>query len=136
MLPDINECEEERHTCHNSARCVNDNGGYHCECKTGRDGGGCSYHCVDNGIERRSGESWTMQNKACSRCSCNKGVVTCQENICNCNDAQVDINCCPQCDRQTRCHHQADYAITFRSGQTWMYQCQLCECMVSVYPIS
>lgn len=133
ILADIDECKEEIHTCHDSTRCANDEGGYHCECKSSADeeNGSCTYGCSFHGVDRNHGDAWTSEQSACSRCTCNKGVVTCQEQTCNCEDEQVDLNCCPACDDKSRCHHQESTSLTYRSGQTWVYQCQLCECMVS-----
>ncbi|KAI1301911.1 Protein kinase C-binding protein NELL1 [Halotydeus destructor] len=125
---DIDECDQGLHTCHNSQACVNENGGYRCECRD-MVNGTCSDHCLHHGHERDHGDTWSSQLDACSRCTCNRGVVTCQEPMCNCNDAEVDLECCPQCDLASRCHHQQNHSMTFRSGQTWEYQCQLCECM-------
>ncbi|RWS27877.1 protein kinase C-binding protein NELL2-like protein, partial [Leptotrombidium deliense] len=123
---DVDECSEDINTCHESTQCVNFEGGYRCDCHTQHN---CSLNCSDNGIERFNGERWPEENNLCSECSCHKGVVTCHSQSCNCNDPQVDVNCCPQCDISTQCRHQEDNSLMFKSGDTWIYQCQICECM-------
>ncbi len=130
----IDECSTGLHTCHHSAKCVNEDGGYYCECKsTDNSERICSNNCIHNNIEYSDGNEWTSDNDSCMKCSCNKGVVTCHKPTCNCKDAQIDLDCCPQCDISSRvCHHQQDPSIKYRTGQTWVYDCQMCECMVSL----
>lgn len=35
LFIDINECEDGSHTCHGTAKCVNTEGSFHCECLNG-----------------------------------------------------------------------------------------------------
>ena len=88
--------------------------------------------CVVNKVERPHGDVWTPPGSECSKCLCSEGTVTCDRIVCNCTDPKVDLACCPQCDPRASCSHQIQPNLTFNSGQRWIYQCQTCECLVSV----
>lgn len=45
--------------------------------------------------------------------------------------ARAPAACCPHCEPRYRCRHQEMHHVTFRSGERWLYQCQICECLVS-----
>lgn len=75
------------------------------------------------------------RNQPCKLCTCNKGVISCAEQSCDCerwgqsNSITKDI-CCPHCDPKKSCRHQELNHLIFKSGEQWIYQCQTCECLV------
>lgn len=85
-------------------------------------------------IEIPDGERVPPHNQLCKICTCNKGVISCEEPVCNCSTWKKESGrdlCCPQCDPKESCLHQELKHIVFRSGEQWIYQCQTCECLVS-----
>jgi len=133
---DIDECHLGLHTCHESAKCVNTEGGFRCECQDSEYDDGCKLHCIQPStlIERFDGETFIDDSSSCSTCSCHRGVISCSAKVCDCSDSEVDLDCCPHCDDDSpRCRHQENTSLTFASGQNWTYQCQVCECMVSFF---
>lgn len=131
---DIDECEESLHTCHPTAVCHNVDGGFRCECETDT----CELGCTWQGSIVMSGSRWSEPG-GCRSCVCEAGVVTCADKLCHCditqNDtlssvAQAPMSCCPQCESRYHCRHQEMHHVTFRSGERWLYQCQICECLL------
>ena len=59
------------------------------------------------------------------------GVATCHRMTCDCEADDVDLACCPRCDESAACPHQ-EFSISMQHGETWVYQCQICECLVSL----
>lgn len=85
-------------------------------------------------MEIPDGERVSPRNQPCKVCTCNKGVISCEEPVCNCSTWKKGNGrdlCCPQCDPRWSCLHQELKHIVFRSGEQWIYQCQTCECLVS-----
>lgn len=90
--------------------------------------------CMFEDMEIPDGERVSPHNQPCKICTCNKGVITCEEPACNCSTWKTGSGrdlCCPQCDPKESCLHQELKHIVFRSGEQWIYQCQTCECLVS-----
>lgn len=91
------------------------------------------------GMEISDGETISPHNQPCKVCTCNKGVITCDEPICDCSTWKKSNSrdlCCPQCDPMESCLHQELKHLVFRSGEQWIYQCQTCECLVSrIFPV-
>lgn len=87
--------------------------------------------CWYEGREVNNGDTFTPAENACRRCTCQDGVITCKDPICDCSapDSQSDA-CCPQCNPKASCKHQELHHLVFRSGERWIYQCQTCECLV------
>nr|XP_012216966.1 PREDICTED: protein kinase C-binding protein NELL1-like isoform X2 [Linepithema humile] len=135
---DIDECNdltiERRHTCHPTAKCVNTEGGYECVCPPAKDleesGEECRLSCWFEGREVNNGETLAPAGNPCRRCTCQDGVITCKDPVCDCSapGSQRD-KCCPQCDPAASCRHQELHHLVFRSGDRWIYQCQTCECL-------
>ncbi|GBP07047.1 Protein kinase C-binding protein NELL1 [Eumeta japonica] len=136
---DIDECEDGSHTCHPSAVCRNIDGGFRCECETQP----CELSCSWRGAIMSDGARWPEAN-GCQRCSCTAGVVSCSRTPCAC-DAPSNVTdsslaavgaetaptaCCAHCDPRYHCRHQEMHHVTFRSGDRWLYQCQICECLL------
>lgn len=66
----------------------------------------------------------------CKRCTCNYGVLVCEEPKCNCSMPGTELNkCCPQCDPQLACNHQELTNVRLMHGEKWSYQCETCECL-------
>ncbi|XP_014488740.1 PREDICTED: protein kinase C-binding protein NELL1-like isoform X2 [Dinoponera quadriceps] len=135
---DIDECNDETvkrgHTCHHTAKCVNTEGGYECVCPPEKESNEsekeCRLSCWYEGREVNNGDTFTPAENACMRCTCQDGVITCKDPICDCSapDSQSDA-CCPQCNPKASCKHQELHHLVFRSGERWIYQCQTCECL-------
>ncbi|XP_076311200.1 protein kinase C-binding protein NELL1-like isoform X3 [Tachypleus tridentatus] len=125
MCQDINECMENTHTCHGSAVCINKNGSYICECQ---ENSTCSLSCLYYGSEKLDGETWLVADSTCTECVCKGGVVTCKKQECDCSRPDIDLDCCPNCDFSSYCHHQEVPRI-FCNGERWVYQCEVCECL-------
>ncbi|XP_070164643.1 protein kinase C-binding protein NELL1 isoform X2 [Polyergus mexicanus] len=135
---DIDECNdltiERRHTCHPTAKCVNTEGGYECVCplatnleETAEE---CRLNCWFKGREINNGDTWTQDENSCRRCTCQDGVITCKDLVCDCSAPGSHRNkCCPQCNPAASCRHQELHHLVFRSGERWIYQCQTCECL-------
>ncbi|KAL4709358.1 hypothetical protein ACJJTC_007090, partial [Scirpophaga incertulas] len=137
---DIDECAEGFHTCHESARCINIDGGFRCECETQP----CELSCTWQGQRMADGAQWAEAG-GCQMCACAAGVATCRRALCAC-DLHDNITtvvsstetsallapaeCCPHCNPQYHCRHQEMHHVTFRSGERWLYQCQICECLL------
>ncbi|XP_076445181.1 protein kinase C-binding protein NELL1-like isoform X2 [Babylonia areolata] len=124
---DVNECagEGEGHTCHPSTRCVNKEGGYSCQCGV-RDN--CLHSCIFQGAEHKNGSHWLSSVDKCMNCTCEQGVASCHRMLCDCTADDVDLECCPRCDASTSCPHQ-EFSVAMQHGESWLYQCQLCECL-------
>lgn len=91
--------------------------------------------CMFEGMEISDGETISPHNQPCKICTCSKGVITCEEPVCDCSTWKKSSGrdlCCPQCDPTESCLHQELKHLVFRSGEQWIYQCQTCECLVSV----
>ncbi|XP_076334234.1 protein kinase C-binding protein NELL2a-like isoform X2 [Tachypleus tridentatus] len=134
MCQDTDECLQDSHTCHSTAVCINEDGGFRCECD---DNNTCSLGCIYHGTERANGDTWFVESDICSQCTCTNGVVSCNKFECDCNRPDVDLNCCPECDQTSYCHHQ-EVTRKFRNGEQWIYQCQICECLygeVDCWPV-
>lgn len=105
IFADIDECDKQQHTCHPSAQCVNLDGGFECQCPP--NSRSCKHSCMFEDTEVEDGKSFSPPGKPCHRCSCNRGVLKCEEPKCNCSlPGARENNCCPQCDYSKACHHQ------------------------------
>ncbi|XP_071453142.1 protein kinase C-binding protein NELL1-like isoform X3 [Hetaerina americana] len=138
---DVNECIEGSHTCHGSAECENTEGGFRCSCSPGSED--CSLGCIMDGIEVEDGATVSPKGSPCKRCTCHKGIITCEDPQCECGPLvlspsgvaipepvpSISLRCCPQCDASAACRHQELHHVLFRSGERWIYQCQTCECL-------
>ncbi|GAB6022819.1 NEL-like 2 (chicken) [Chamberlinius hualienensis] len=125
LCQDVNECEDGSHTCHGSAKCLNINGGFQCQC---HNLSSCSLNCIHDGIERKNGSTWPLQGSSCTDCQCLNGIASCERYPCDCSDPRVNLDCCPHCDRTSKCQHQ-EHNTLYENGQRWIYQCQQCECL-------
>ncbi|RLU24290.1 hypothetical protein DMN91_002378 [Ooceraea biroi] len=133
---DIDECNdltlERKHTCHPTAKCVNTEGGYECVCPKDSDESGveCKLSCWFEDREVNNGDVLAPAGNPCRRCTCQDGVITCKDPVCDCSaPGSHRDKCCPQCDPAASCRHQELHHLVFRSGERWIYQCQTCECL-------
>ncbi|XP_061140275.1 protein kinase C-binding protein NELL2 [Syngnathus typhle] len=124
---DINECKTGRNTCANDTVCFNLDGGYDCRCPHGHN---CTGDCVHDNKVKHSGQIWVLDNDRCSVCSCQAGQVMCRRMVCDCDNPNADLFCCPECDPRlsSQCLHQ-NGALTYGSGDTWVENCQQCQCL-------
>lgn len=124
---DIDECLTGRHSCNNDTVCFNLDGGYDCRCPHGKN---CSGDCIHEGKIKHNGQIWVLDNDRCSVCSCQVGLVMCRRMVCDCENPTVDLFCCPECDPRlsSQCLHQ-NGDITYKSGETWVQNCQQCRCL-------
>lgn len=146
---DIDECEEMTHSCHPSSTCVNTDGHFECQCTNlhsarsslntlksrGDSSNECKLSCMFENNEIADQSQIRPRNQPCSVCTCSKGVITCAEPPCDCSKWRKSEDrelCCPQCDPKESCQHQELKHVTFKSGEQWIYQCQTCECLVSM----
>lgn len=143
---DINECEEGTHSCHPSATCVNTEGHFECKCSNMKSSYNtlksrqttnheCKLSCMFEGNEILDQQTVQPRNQPCSTCTCSSGVISCSEQSCDCSQWRESDDrdlCCPQCDPNESCQHQELKHVTFKSGEQWIYQCQTCECLVSI----
>lgn len=141
---DINECYENTHSCHPSAKCVNTEGHFECVCDKEPAASDpkamiavekkCKLSCMFENDEIPDQGKVSPRNQPCKVCTCSSGVITCVEPPCNCSAWQGRNSgrdlCCPQCDPKESCQHQELKHVSFRSGEQWIYQCQTCECLV------
>uniref|UniRef100_A0A8C5MYA4 Neural EGFL like 2 n=1 Tax=Leptobrachium leishanense TaxID=445787 RepID=A0A8C5MYA4_9ANUR len=134
---DIDECVTGRHSCSNDTVCFNLDGGFDCRCPHGKN---CSGDCIHEGKIKHNGQIWVLDNDRCSVCSCQAGLVMCRRMVCDCENPTVDLFCCPECDPRlsSQCLHQSG-EITYKSGDTWVQNCQQCRCLqgeVDCWPLS
>lgn len=56
----------------------------------------------------------------------------CRRMVCDCDNPNADLFCCPECDPRlsSQCMHQ-NGLLTYGSGDTWVENCQQCQCLVS-----
>lgn len=139
IFVDIDECLSPLlNTCPSSSKCINFDGSYRCECNqtvtSEQSVSETCGTCLVNGIEYAHDQRWPLSSDSCTTCHCVEGVVNCTQMECNCSSvtSQTDSQCCPQCNHDKSCPHQEDRHKRFKSGQRWDYDCQTCECMVSV----
>uniref|UniRef100_A0AAZ3QU08 Neural EGFL like 2 n=1 Tax=Oncorhynchus tshawytscha TaxID=74940 RepID=A0AAZ3QU08_ONCTS len=134
---DIDECATERHSCANDTVCFNVDGGYDCRCPHGKN---CTGDCNHDNKHKHNGQIWVLDNDRCSVCSCQSGLVMCRRMVCDCESTTADLFCCPECNPglSSQCLHQ-NRLITYSSGDTWVENCQQCQCMsgeVDCWPMS
>ncbi|XP_064877438.1 LOW QUALITY PROTEIN: protein kinase C-binding protein NELL2 [Oncorhynchus nerka] len=134
---DIDECATERHSCANDTVCFNVDGGYDCRCPHGKN---CTGDCNHDNKHKHNGQIWVLDNDRCSVCSCQSGLVMCRRMVCDCESTTADLFCCPECNPglSSQCLHQ-NRLITYSSGDTWVDNCQQCQCMsgeVDCWPMS
>ncbi|XP_013876273.1 protein kinase C-binding protein NELL2a isoform X1 [Austrofundulus limnaeus] len=124
---DINECKTGRNTCANDTVCFNLEGGYDCRCPHGHN---CTGDCIHDGKVKHSGQIWVLDSDRCSVCSCQAGQVMCRRMVCDCDNPNADLFCCPECDPRlsSQCLHQ-NGLLTYGSGDTWVENCQQCQCL-------
>uniref|UniRef100_A0A8C6Q8A4 Neural EGFL like 2 n=1 Tax=Nothobranchius furzeri TaxID=105023 RepID=A0A8C6Q8A4_NOTFU len=124
---DINECKTGRNTCANDTVCFNLEGGYDCRCPHGHN---CTGDCIHDNKVKHSGQIWVLDSDRCSVCSCQAGQVMCRRMVCDCDNPNADLFCCPECDPRlsSQCLHQ-NGLLTFGSGDTWVENCQQCQCL-------
>uniref|UniRef100_A0AAR2JSW5 Neural EGFL like 2 n=1 Tax=Pygocentrus nattereri TaxID=42514 RepID=A0AAR2JSW5_PYGNA len=133
---DIDECETGRHNCANDTVCFNMDGGYDCRCPHGKN---CTGDCVHEGKVKHNRQIWVLDDDRCSVCSCQTGLVMCRRMVCDCENPTVDVSCCPECDPRltSQCLHQ-NGLLTYNNGDTWVENCQQCQCMrgeVDCWPV-
>ena len=112
---------------------------------------------LDEGVLKRNGQTW---NNECKTCSCNNGRVTCEQKICDCNaikninyiDADDSANnnnnnidegnfiskCCSECFVEEKSNvscTNTDGLTNHVAGETWLQNCQQCECKVRLISI-
>lgn len=116
--------------------------------------------CMFEDAEINDGDRVFPRNQPCKLCTCRRGVISCEDQPCNCSTwtgtSGRDM-CCPQCDPKwvswkkemewndnvsrnwtkcfpfhQSCQHQELKNVVFKSGEQWIYQCQTCECLVGV----
>ncbi|XP_054632815.1 protein kinase C-binding protein NELL2 isoform X1 [Dunckerocampus dactyliophorus] len=134
---DINECKTGRNTCANDTVCFNLEGGYDCRCPHGHN---CTGDCIHDNKVKHSGQVWVLDSDRCSVCSCQASQVMCRRMVCDCDNPSADLFCCPECDPRlsSQCLHQ-NGAVTYGSGDTWVENCQQCQCLqgqVDCWPLS
>ncbi|KAH9491550.1 Protein kinase C-binding protein nell1 [Bulinus truncatus] len=124
---DVNECkgEGEGHTCHPSMSCVNTEGGYKCACPENVE---CRQSCLHEGKEHMDQSKWISFTAPCKECLCQVGRTICRDIPCDCASPSVNLRCCPSCDSSGTCSHQ-ESQVRQKSGDTWFYQCQRCNCL-------
>ncbi|KAM7396995.1 hypothetical protein PAMP_019994 [Pampus punctatissimus] len=124
---DINECKTGRNTCANDTVCFNLEGGYDCRCPHGHN---CTGDCIHDNKVKHSGQIWVLDSDRCSVCSCQAGQVMCRRMVCDCDNPNADLFCCPECDPRlsSQCLHQ-NGVLTYGSGDTWVENCQQCQCL-------
>uniref|UniRef100_A0A3Q3JFM7 Neural EGFL like 2 n=1 Tax=Monopterus albus TaxID=43700 RepID=A0A3Q3JFM7_MONAL len=124
---DINECKTGRNTCANDTVCFNLEGGYDCRCPHGHN---CTGDCIHDNKVKHSGQIWVLDSDRCSVCSCQAGQVMCRRMVCDCDNPNADLFCCPECDPRlsSQCLHQ-NGLLTYGSGDTWVENCQQCQCL-------
>ncbi|XP_073328548.1 protein kinase C-binding protein NELL2a isoform X1 [Pagrus major] len=124
---DINECKTGRNTCANDTVCFNLEGGYDCRCPHGHN---CTGDCIHDSKVKHSGQIWVLDSDRCSVCSCQAGQVMCRRMVCDCDNPNADLFCCPECDPRlsSQCLHQ-NGLLTYGSGDTWVENCQQCQCL-------
>uniref|UniRef100_A0A671YP88 Neural EGFL like 2 n=1 Tax=Sparus aurata TaxID=8175 RepID=A0A671YP88_SPAAU len=124
---DINECKTGRNTCANDTVCFNLDGGYDCRCPHGHN---CTGDCIHDSKVKHSGQIWVLDSDRCSVCSCQAGQVMCRRMVCDCDNPNADLFCCPECDPRlsSQCLHQ-NGLLTYGSGDTWVENCQQCQCL-------
>ncbi|XP_020501544.1 protein kinase C-binding protein NELL2a isoform X2 [Labrus bergylta] len=127
---DINECKTGRNTCANDTVCFNLDGGYDCRCPHGHN---CTGDCIHDNKVKHSGQIWVLDSDRCSVCSCQAGQVMCRRMVCDCDNPNADLFCCPECDPRlsSQCLHQ-NGLLTYGSGDTWVENCQQCQCLGQV----
>ncbi|KAL7854375.1 hypothetical protein SRHO_G00165650 [Serrasalmus rhombeus] len=126
---DVDECATQTHTCWNDSVCVNLPGAFDCVCIAGPE---CTGDCVQDDGLKHNGQEWSLGQDSCSVCTCKDGRVFCRRRECDCDDPAVDLFCCPECDtrQSSQCLHQSGHTL-YRSGDSWVYNCQQCRCLVS-----
>uniref|UniRef100_A0A8C7ZZL3 Neural EGFL like 2a n=1 Tax=Oryzias sinensis TaxID=183150 RepID=A0A8C7ZZL3_9TELE len=107
--------------------CFNLEGGYDCRCPHGHN---CTGDCIHDNKVKHSGQIWVLDNDRCSVCSCQAGQVMCRRMVCDCDNPNADLFCCPECDPRlsSQCLHQ-NGLLTYGSGDTWVENCQQCQCL-------
>ncbi|XP_072515963.1 protein kinase C-binding protein NELL1-like [Salminus brasiliensis] len=134
---DVDECATQTHTCWNDSVCVNLPGAFDCVCIAGPE---CTGDCVQDDGLKHNGQEWNLSQDTCSVCTCRDGRVFCRRRECECDDPAVDLFCCPECDtrQSSQCLHQSGHTL-YRSGDSWVYNCQQCRCLegeVDCWPLS
>ncbi|KAL6468521.1 hypothetical protein MHYP_G00220450 [Metynnis hypsauchen] len=134
---DVDECATQTHTCWNDSVCVNLPGAFDCVCIAGPE---CTGDCVQDDGLKHNGQEWSLSQDSCSVCTCKDGRVFCRRRQCDCDDPAVDLFCCPECDtrQSSQCLHQSGHTL-YRSGDSWVYNCQQCRCLegeVDCWPLS
>ena len=110
---------------------------------------------LDDGVLKRNGQTW---NNECKTCSCNNGRVTCEQKTCDCNaikninyidDDSANNNnidegnfiskCCSECFVEEKSNvsscTNSDGVTNYVTGETWLQNCQQCECKVRLFSI-
>ncbi|MEQ2182231.1 Protein kinase C-binding protein nell2 [Goodea atripinnis] len=66
-------------------------------------------------------------------CEILAGQVMCRRMVCDCDNPNADLFCCPECDPRlsSQCLHQ-NGLLTYGSGDTWVENCQQCQCLVGL----
>ncbi|KAH0517243.1 Protein kinase C-binding protein NELL1 [Microtus ochrogaster] len=124
---DIEECALRTHTCWNDSACVNLVGGFDCLCPAGPS---CSGDCPHEGGLKHNGQVWILREDRCSVCSCKDGKIFCRRTACDCQNPNVDLFCCPECETRvtSQCLDQSGHKL-YRSGDNWTHSCQQCRCL-------
>ncbi|KAM7330773.1 hypothetical protein ACRRTK_009962 [Alexandromys fortis] len=127
LAEDIDECALRTHTCWNDSACINLVGGFDCLCPAGPS---CSGDCPHEGGLKHNGQVWILREDRCSVCSCKDGKIFCRRTACDCQNPNVDLFCCPECDTRvtSQCLDQSGHKL-YRSGDNWTHSCQQCRCL-------
>ncbi|KAL6064426.1 hypothetical protein STEG23_020153, partial [Scotinomys teguina] len=145
----IDECALRTHTCWNDSACINLAGGFDCLCPSGPS---CSGDCPHEGGLKHNGQHiYALSTVLCPCCpkahsfssedavevlqASEDGKIFCRRTACDCQNPNVDLFCCPECDTRvtSQCLDQSGHKL-YRSGDNWTHSCQQCRCLVRQFP--
>ena len=91
--------------------------------------------CLYSSQRYRDGQHFLNVLDVCEECACRHGNVTCWKRECTpvtCSHP-VEGNCCPEC---TDCMYSGQRMSSGSQFTDRTNKCQICECQVSVVPVS